>query len=348
MSLWKAATAILGVAVLLQQQRVEKAVTEPTELFNVLTESSMLRIRSEIIQIFIQGGLLQRFDDAECITDVQPHENRILRSLEASEYYVERHESKWCITRQGKTVSALRHWILLQQHLERDIRAGLVSHGKKNFYDDSDVFRDPDLRLLFARAMDDLTMFQLPIIVEIIKEVKKLVKKSKLLCDIGGGAGGLIKGIVSQGLFDNGVSLDSDVTALRLSNNQNSGVSGVKYDMFSGLTPEDELIPCEVIILKGITSDYSNIQFSSILNVTSNSFPGVPILLIDHFLVPQTSSNKRQVQFLYQMDVMMMALFGEASRQRSPDEVIAIATELKFKASYYQTNSTVSAILLTR
>eukprot|EP01060_Flectonema_neradi_P008163 TRINITY_DN15830_c0_g1_i1.p1 TRINITY_DN15830_c0_g1~~TRINITY_DN15830_c0_g1_i1.p1 ORF type:complete len:370 (+),score=37.15 TRINITY_DN15830_c0_g1_i1:61-1110(+) len=349
MDIWKAATVILGIAVLLQSGMFQHAVpaTQNNELLDILTESSMLWVKSEMIQMFIQGGLLQKLSDNECTADVLPHEDRILRALEFSEHILERKNAKWCLTPRGKAVAALQHWIVLQQHLQSEIREGFTKVSQKDFYSNSAIFSDPDLRILFSKAMDDLTKLQLPVIGEMFNRTSEHFKERDMLCDIGGGAGGLVQGIVSQGFFRKGVSLDADQSALDLANSKEAEISGVKYDLFKGFPNNDTLLNCNAVTLKGISSDYSDLQLLDILRTTSQSFPGVPILVIDHFLVPPTSENGKQLGFLYQMDVMMMALFGESSKQRSPSDIIAIASELGLEASYFGTLSPISGVLIS-
>jgi hypothetical protein len=88
---------------------------------------------------------------------------------------------------------------------------------------------------------------------------------------------------------------------------------------------QQQLATCDCVILKGITSDLTDQQLAQTLhNLHRVSAHNSSLLVLDHFLDRQ-AHDLHTLRFIRAMDLLMLSLFGAASRQRYMHELLDIA-----------------------
>lgn len=172
----------------------------------------------------------------------------------------------------------------------------------------------PKYAATFGPAMTSLSKMEMEKVVEILKEGHYLVN-ADIICDIGGGYGFLLNGILEKAAKPDAKGIVGEIPAVI--NDIDSGnkeaahrenLEFVEIDMF------EEVVPADTYILKHILHDWPDEKCIQILKVARKAAkPGATIIVYENVI---TSPNVPS--FAKLMDVHMMLMAG--GRERTQEE----------------------------
>ena len=309
---------------------------------------SLSTLDGSILNILIESGLLNELaEDSEAgIVAGSPKKQRLLRACVAMGVVEEEEEGRFVLTPKGRSLTRIKHWMLLQEEMHQFFLEGLRAEfsdlpSTRAFY--THLQNNVEISRIFNEAMRELTELQLP---ALLSFSQSFLSNCDVLCDIGGGTGQLILEILKAGVIQKGIVFDVSSTAVEEATEvfAKEKVNGgaVQYDAFR---KGEENAECGCVVMKGVTSDYNDTELADLLEVTLHNFcvGGVcpQLFLVDHFL--ETSDSRVLEGFKHRMDVMMMSLFSGA-RQRTFSELVSMAASMGLSASLHDIGSTVSVV----
>ncbi|MDQ4501888.1 methyltransferase [Sinomonas sp. ASV322] len=173
----------------------------------------------------------------------------------------------------------------------------------------------------FARTMRELTLLAAPLIIAAYPW-----PRSGTVCDVGGGAGGMLAEVLRarEGLRGLLVDQPGPLAAARdylASQGVADRVDLVEGDLFDGLEAS-----ADVYLLKDVLHDWDDAQCARILGTIRAAAPrGARVLILEWLQEPNRAEFPVSIS-----DLMMLA--QTEGRQRSADEFFAIAAEAGFAA----------------
>jgi len=183
------------------------------------------------------------------------------------------------------------------------------------------------------------------------------------VCDIGGGSGLFLSGLLEYFIDMKGTvidlsqqAVDEAIDRFRASNISNRAHAIVRDATTCApeTTPTsactvDTRTGCDCVVMKGMTSDWDDVMLRDVLAKIYMTYSVNPLLtksfrliVIDHFLRTKTDQIEH---FKVMMDMLMLSLFGE-SRHRTFDEISGIASVHFRTTGTFLTTSSVDIIEL--
>ncbi|WP_207485986.1 methyltransferase [Arenibaculum pallidiluteum] len=308
------------------------------------------RWRSEIVHAAVEIGVFEQFpddgprrqDEIARSAGVDPDRLcRLLRALAALGLLIEHGGTTFAVSSAGRLLrrderNSLRPVVLLEEgpvhrsvwsHLPDLVRTGAQDGFLRAFRTTASGYfrRDPSHARLFRQAMSALSASETDVVRALLRPFS--FGYAPILCDIGGGSGHLLAGLLEDHPMAFGVVFDLPEIADDWANHQTGAVVRdgrcvhIGGDMFTSVPPAD------AYLMKHVLRSWSDDECRQVLGVMRRTATsGVGLYLCESVVPEDGKPHPAKI-----LDIHMLCLGG--GRQRTMAELEALLTSTGWKPS---------------